>query len=110
MYTLYALVSEVITRRFSARKTKHNISCKARNSLLFVNITKPQSLTTKTVAPYSTQVYIVCMLKTTHVTIVIALTVNIVIVKLSILSPSPNIYIHLSVPLMYLLAIHVVYI
>ena len=83
MYTLYALVSEFITRRFSARKTKHNISCKARNSLLFVNITKPQSLTTKTVAlhtPYSTQVYIVCMLKTTHVTIVIALTVNIVIV------------------------------
>ena len=42
-YALYALVSEVITRRFSPTKI-----CKARNSLLFIDITKPQSLTTNT--------------------------------------------------------------
>ena len=80
LYYIYSIVSEIITKRFSI--------IFPRNSLLFVDITKPQSLTTKTVALHGVyivvykvyKVYKVRMLITTRVTIAIALTANTVIV------------------------------
>ena len=47
LYYTYSkcISSRDYNKKIFSKKDKHNGSCKARNSLLFVDITKPQSLT-----------------------------------------------------------------